>query len=105
MWESTDEEGYTVKIEEYASESAALDRLNGAASGTAVILHGTGRNNTWDSPTSYKVHKFLSQRYFRLGNGDVTVFVQHPGSHTDRSGQLRRVVPMEEYLNNHGEEP
>lgn len=104
VWESTDEEGYTVKIEEYAPESAALDRLNGAASGTAVILHGTGRNNTWDSPTSYKVHKFLSQRYFRLGNGDVTVFVQHPGSHTDRSGQLRRVVPMEEYLNNHGED-
>ncbi len=107
VWESTDEEGYPVKIEEYAPDASVLERLKGAASGTAVILHGTGRNNTWDSPTSYKVHKFLSQRYFRLGEGDrdVTVFVQHPGSHTDRSaGQLRRVVPMAEYLDTHGED-
>ncbi len=104
VWESTDEEGYTVKIEEYAPDAAVLDRLDGAASGTAVILHGTGRNNTWDSSTSYKVHKFLAQRYFQLGDGDVTVFVQHPGSHTDRSGQLRRVVPMAEYLNTNGED-
>ena len=107
VWESTDEEGYPVKIEEYAPDATVLERLSGGASGTAVILHGTGRNDTWDSPMSYKVHKFLSQRYFRLSSGDrdVTVFVQHPGSHTDRSaGQLRRVVPMAEYLDTHGED-
>lgn len=103
LWDSTDDEGDPVKIEEYAPDPAVLERLQGESSGTAVVLHGTGRNNTWDSSTSYKVHKFLCQRYFQLGNGDVTVFVEHRGSHSDRA-QLRRVVPMGEYLNTHGED-
>lgn len=103
VWDSTDEEGFPVKIEEYAPDPAVLSRLEGELSGTAVVLHGDGRRNTWDSSISYQVHKFLSRRYFRLGEGDVTVFVEHRGSHTDRA-QLRRVVPMAEYLNTHGED-
>lgn len=103
LWPGQDEDGDPVKIEEYAPDAVVMDRLEGAASGTAVVLHGTGRNDTWDSSTSYHVHKFLGQRYFQLGEGDVTVFVEHRGSHADRA-QLRRVVPMGEYLNTHGED-
>jgi hypothetical protein len=103
VWESTDEEGYPVKIERYAPDPSVLTRLEDQPSGTAVVLHGDGRHNTWDSSTSYQVHKFLSRRYFRLGEGEVTVFVEHRGSHADRA-QLRRVVPMAEYLNTHGED-
>ncbi|GJF09955.1 hypothetical protein NGTWS0302_16690 [Mycolicibacterium cyprinidarum] len=103
VWESTDEEGDPVKIEEYVPDAAVLEQLQGQSSGTAVVLHGDGRRNTWDSSMSYQVHKFLSRRYFRLGEGHVTVFVEHRGSHADRA-QLRRVVPMAEYLNNHGED-
>lgn len=103
VWESTDGEGDPVKIEEYAPDAAVLDRLEGQPSGTAVILHGDGRRNTWDPSMSYQVHKFLSRRYFRLGEGDVTVHVEHPGSHSDRA-QLRRVTPMGEYLNTFGED-
>ena len=103
VWESTDEEGDPVKIEEYAPDAAVLDRLEGQSRGTAVVLHGDGRHNTWDNSTSYQVHKFLSRRYFRLGQGDVTVFVEHRGSHSDRA-QLRRVTPMGEYLNTFGED-
>ena len=102
VWDSTDEEGFPVKIEQYVPD-AVLDRLDGESSGTAVILHGDGRRNTWNSSTSYQVHKFLSRRYFRLGEGDVTVHVEHPGSHSDRA-QLRRVTPMGEYLNTYGED-
>jgi len=103
LWDSTDDEGDPVKIEEYAPDPAVLERLQGETSGTAVVLHGTGRNNTWDSSTSYKVYKFLCQRYFQFGNGDVTVLVEHRGSHSDRA-QLRRVVPMGEYIKTHGED-
>ncbi len=103
VWESTDQEGYPVKIEEYAPDAAVLDRLDDQSTGTAVVLHGDGRHNTWDNSTSYQVHKLLSRRYFRLGVGDVTVFVEHRGSHSDRA-QLRRVTPMAEYLNTHGED-
>lgn len=103
VWDSTDEEGYPVKIEEYAPDSSILARLNGDSSGTAVVLHGDGGHDTWNSSISYQVHKFLSRRYFRLGEGDVTVFIQHSGSHADRD-QLRRVVPMAEYLNTYGED-
>lgn len=103
VWDSTDEEGYPVKIEEYAPDPSILARLNGEPSGTAVVLHGDGNRNTWNSSISYQVHKFLSRRYFRLGEGDVTVFIQHSGSHADRD-QLRRVVPMAEYLNTYGED-
>ncbi len=103
VWNSTDEEGFPVKIEQYAPDAAVLARLTGEPSGTAVVLRGDGRRNTWDSSVSYQVHKFLSRRYFRLGQGDVSVFVEHRGSHNDRA-QLRRVVPMGEYLNTHGED-
>lgn len=103
VWDSTDEEGYPVKIEEYAPDPSILARLNGDSSGTAVVLHGDGGHDTWNSSISYQVHKFLSRRYFRLGEGDVTVFIQHSGSHADRD-QLRRVVPMAEYLNTYGED-
>jgi hypothetical protein len=103
VWDSTDEEGFPVKIEQYVPDAPVLDRLESEPSGTAVVLRGDGRHNTWDNSTSYQVHKFLSRRYFRLGEGDVTVFVEHRGSHSDRA-QLRRVVPMAEYLNTHGED-
>ena len=103
VWPATDEEGYPIKIEEYAPDPTVLARLEDQPSGTAVILHGEGRRNTWDASTSYQVHKFLGRRYFRLGEGNVTVFVEERGSHADRA-QLRRVVPMGEYLNTHGED-
>ncbi|ORV80213.1 hypothetical protein AWC08_30350 [Mycobacterium gordonae] len=103
VWDSTDAEGFPIKIEQYLPDTSVLARLDGESSGTAVVLHGYGRHNTWDNSTSYQVHKFLSRRYFRLGERDVTVFVEHCGSHADRA-QLRRVVPMAEYLNTHGED-
>lgn len=103
VWDSTDEEGFSIKIEQYVPDAAVLNRLEGEPSGTAVVLYGDGRHNTWDSSVSYQVHKFLSRRYFHLGEGDVAVYVQHPGSHSGRA-QLRRVTPMGDYLNTHGED-
>src|SRR6516164_1980345 len=66
-WEVQDDDGDFIPEETVLPDPGMLDRLPGNASGTAVILHGDGRSDTWDRSVSHQVHKFLTRRYYDFG--------------------------------------
>lgn len=100
IWGVVDEDGDEVKTEEVAPDPGVLARLPLGASGTAVILRGDGKTDTWNPSRSYGVHKFLSRRYYDLGAG-VTVLVEQPDGDNKRGFRLRSITSMGEYLAGH----
>ncbi|HSS09022.1 MAG TPA: ATP-binding protein [Acidimicrobiales bacterium] len=74
-FEVVDDEGYTVKVEAVLPDHGELSKLRKKTSGTAVILHGDGRYDTWTPSVAYQLSRWLSDRYLKFP-GDVTVRVQ-----------------------------
>ena len=85
-WDVVDEDGYEVNHEFVTAEQSELGQVKNT--GTAVILHGDGHEDTWDPSVSYQVHKFLSQRYYHLPEG-VRVSVSAPDGATSTSRPVR----------------
>lgn len=73
-WE-VDVDGYPQLVEVIAADERELDRVGDT--GTAVIMHGHGRGDTWNTSVSYKTAKFLGQRYYEFPSG-VKVKIRHP---------------------------
>jgi hypothetical protein len=73
-FEVLDDEGYTVKTEAIAPDQGELSKLGKKPSGTAVILHGNGRADTWTPTVAYKLASWLSNRYWTFPN-NLTVKV------------------------------
>lgn len=93
-WEVQDADGDLIYDDVVAPDEGMLDRLPEGSTGTAVILHGDGRSDTWNGRTSYQVHKFLTRRYYDFGS-DVGVYV------ADMAGggqKMRAVNPVGDYL-------
>lgn len=95
-----EEDGYIVQSDSYAPMDGELARLADNELGTAVILHGTGRGkrSTFDSSLAHRVHRYLSDRYYRLPN-DVTIHTyQEYKTDGELRHQYRAVKPFETYL-------
>lgn len=73
-------------------EGYLCDALLGSGNGTAVILHGNGKDDTWDS--AYAVTSYLNKRFWTLP-GQISVF--QPTAH-EEVGQWRMVLGLDESL-------
>jgi hypothetical protein len=74
-FEVVDDEGFIVKEEAIAPDQGELTKLGNRPSGTAVILRGDGRHDTWSPQVAYQLGRWLSDRYLIFPN-DLTVKVQ-----------------------------
>jgi hypothetical protein len=87
---AVDVDGYEQLEEVVTANEGELDHVG--STGTAVILHGNGKVDTWTGSASYKAHKFLAERYYEFPEG-VRIQVQEPGS-----GRLKTVKPFGQFL-------
>jgi hypothetical protein len=68
-WEIDVNENGTVKqaeiVDPFPGQLAMVDKLAGKnGTGTAILLEGDGKTDTWDSSISYRVAKFLAGRFY-----------------------------------------
>lgn len=72
-------------------DEGMLDRI-GDETGTAVILHGNGRTDSWSPQSSHAIDAYLTRRYCLFGStNEVEVLVRHEFG-------PRRVLPYGEQL-------
>jgi hypothetical protein len=90
-------EGYEQLLEVVAADEGELNRLGKTKTGTAVILHGKGRADTWNTSAAYKAHKFLSERYYQFPES-TRIRVAHPKKDEDGTWGLKRVKPFGQFL-------
>ncbi len=91
-----------VRAEVYGPAEYALSRIGDQESGTAVILHGSGKTDTYTSQTNYPIRRFLSTRYYDFG--EVAVYIEHPDSDNPTGRRSRRVPSLSETLIDHAED-
>lgn len=78
-------DGFDQLAEVVLPDAGEIDRV-GAGTGTAVILHGNGRSDTWTASSSYTAQKYLSERFYAFPGG-ATVSVHR--YHENRSAAIK----------------